>query len=487
MPRSTALVPFACLTACLSLFNSQASHAQSPSREQAVAAMHKAVTFFRENCSASGGYVYRVSGDLSKREGEEKVGQTTAWIQPPGTPAVGMAYLEAWKLTDDLLLRDAALETAEALVRGQLQSGGWDGFIEFDPQERRKYAYRVDGNMGDKLRNTTTFDDDKSQSCLRFLMQLDQALEFKNERVHEAALFALNGFVAAQYPNGAWPQRYSQAPDPAKHPVLTASFPETWSRAFPKENYAGFYTLNDNTISDLIETMLAAWDIYQDERFLNAAKKGGEFFILAQLPEPQPGWAQQYNTRMEPAWARKFEPPSINGSESQKVLRTLMLLYKRTADTKFLEPIPRALAYYKTLARTDGLLARFYEIGTNKPLYFTKQYELVYSDDDLPTHYGFIVTNNIEKISGEYEKLLKAAPDKLWKPPTVKPPVLSDELTREAVRAIQTLDTRGAWLENGSMRTHGDDDGTRQVIDSKTFIKNLDTLARYIAATGRKQ
>ena len=56
--------------------------------------MHaRAVEFFRKNCSAGGGYVYRVSSDLQTRQGEEPVSATAAWIQPPGTPAVGLAYL----------------------------------------------------------------------------------------------------------------------------------------------------------------------------------------------------------------------------------------------------------------------------------------------------------------------------------------------------------------------------------------------------------
>ena len=51
------------------------------------------------------------------------------------------------------------------------------------------------------------------------------------------------------------------------------------------------------------------------------------FLLLAQLPEPQPGWAQQYNIEMEPEWARKFEPPAVTGGESQKVIATLLTLF----------------------------------------------------------------------------------------------------------------------------------------------------------------
>ena len=106
--------------------------------------MRRAVGFFREHVAREGGYVFRYSEDLARREGEERGGATTAWVQPPGTPAVGMAFLTAHEATGDPYYLDAARETALALVRGQLRSGGWDNRIEFDPEERARYSYRVD-------------------------------------------------------------------------------------------------------------------------------------------------------------------------------------------------------------------------------------------------------------------------------------------------------------------------------------------------------
>ena len=106
----------------------------APDRRDADDALHRAVAFFRGHCAAGGGYVYRWSADLSKREGEGRVDDLTAWLQPPGTPSVGMAYLDAYRLTGDDRLLEAAVETAMALVNGQLESGGWDNGITFDPQ-----------------------------------------------------------------------------------------------------------------------------------------------------------------------------------------------------------------------------------------------------------------------------------------------------------------------------------------------------------------
>jgi hypothetical protein len=454
--------------------------------DRASSALRRAVTFFRQNCGTEGGYVYRVSSDLKLWAGEDPVGPRTAWLQPPGTPAVGMAYLEAYRVARDPLLLEAARETADALIRTQLVSGGWDNILAFDPEWRGKYAFRVESaadRKGSRSRNTTTFDDDKSQSAVRFLMQLDRELEFQDARLHEATLYALDAFVKAQYPNGAWPQRYSEFPAADKFPIRKASIPATWPREFPGADYQSYYTLNDGAISDLMESMLDAFEVYQEPRYLEAARRAGDFFLLAQLPDPQPGWSQQYNLDMHPAWARKFEPPAITGGESQRVMQSLMLLYRRTADPKYLEPIPRALAYYRTCVLPDGGLARFYELGSNRPLYFTKDYQLTYADDDVPTHYSFKVANKLEAIETEYQRVLGTPRETLWKPRVLTAPKPSDSVTRRAAAAVDALDDRGAWVERGEITRLDGSEMTTEIIDSRTFIKNLRAIADYVGST----
>ncbi len=448
----------------------------------ATDAMHRAIDFFRTEVSSHGGYVFRVSADLSLREGEEKVGDSTAWIEPPATPAVGQAYLDAYTLTGDSVALAAAKETAKALLQGQMISGGWSESIEFEPETRKRFAYRVDSPDVGKRRNFTTFDDDKTQSAIRFLMRLDAAIEQQDAAIHEAVMYALDGVLRSQYANGAWPQRYSGEADYVQVPQRSASYPENWTREFPNQKYTTYYTLNDSTLVDLIATLIEAGDVYADEKYLDAARRGGDFLLLAQMPQPQPGWAQQYDDQMHPAWARKFEPPAITGGESQAAMRMLLMLYRRTADRRYIEAVKTALDYYQTCVRADGKLARFYELETNRPLYFTKQYELTYSDTDMPTHYGFIVDSSLDKIASELEELAKLPVDQLWKPSLAKPPKPSTKLATAAATLIGSLDSRGAWVEPGNMKSHQDSNVTT-IIDSKTFIKNLRMLATYIAST----
>jgi PelA/Pel-15E family pectate lyase len=475
MPRHSpvALTLLLCFPAsCLS---------DEPLTAQAGEALRRAVEFFSKKVSSHGGYVYRYSADLAKREGEGKVGPDTVWVQPPGTPAVGLAYLEAYERTGQSYLLEAAKAAGECLIRGQLRSGGWNASIEFDPQARSRWAYRVDPPRR-RARNHTSFDDDKTQSALRFLMRLDQALNPRDERVHEAAGFALDSIIKAQFPNGAWPQGYDQFPDPAKHPVRPASFPQSWPRKHPGGDYWNHYTLNDNAIADTIDTLILAARLYREPRYRSAALRAGDFLILAQLPEPQPAWAQQYDNEMHPVWARKFEPPAISGGESQGVMEALLRLYVESGERRFLKPIGPALEYLRRSLLSDGRLARFYELRTNRPLYLTRDYELTYNDGELPTHYAFKVASRIDRIQRQYDRLAKLSTAELTafrdradsRSGDAKP------LEGSVGRIIKSLDDRGAWVEPGSLRYHGASDDSRQVIDTRTFIRNIEVLSQYL-------
>ena len=202
--------------------------------------------------------------------------------------------------------------------------------------------------------------------------------------------------IEAQYPNGAWPQRWHGQPHTTNDfPIAKARYPASYPREFPKVNYYAHYTLNDNAHVDCLDTMLDAFHRTGKREYLDAAKRGGDFLILAQMPEPQPAWAQQYDKDMHPVWGRAFEVTAISSRESESVLEALMMLTRATGDKKWLAPIPKALAYLKKSLRKDGTLARYYELRTNVPLYFQRVkgggHELTTSDAKPSSNYGFII------------------------------------------------------------------------------------------------
>ena len=447
-------------------------------RVTAEKALHQGVNFFRKHVATNSSYLWRYSADLRHGEGEGAALRTTAWVQPPGTPSVGEAFLSAYHLTGDRVYLNAAVETALGLTKGQLESGGWDYRIEFGEQ-RRKYRYRLDEDRP-SARNVTTLDDIVTQSALRFLIRVDSATHFDNRLIHDAAMYALKRLELGQYPNGAWPQRFSESPVAAAFPVRVATYPDNWPRKHPNVDYRSFYTFNDNTIGDMIDTFFIASVIYEDPHFQVIAERAGAFILLAQMPEPQPAWAQQYDVRMHPAWARRFEPAAVTGGESQGVMQTLLRLYRWTGDAKYLAPIPRAVAYLKRSRLPDGRLARFYELQTNKPLYFTTRYELTYKDDDLPTHYGFKVRSNLDSIEAAYHRVKDAPTRRPEVEPGRGPVQLTRSLARQAHAVIDAMDERGAWVEKGQLRTVRINSG--HIIETRTFARNVDIPARFIAA-----
>jgi uncharacterized protein YyaL (SSP411 family) len=238
--------------------------------EAAETALKKAVQYFRWTVSTNGGYLWTYSADLKERAGEGKATETQIWVQPPGTPSVGFAYLKAYEATGDDLYLEAAKAAADALIWGQLESGGWTNKIDFHPKRSQRWYYHHDKSKVNPKKgwNISSFDDNTSQSALRFIMAVHKTTG--EQKYLSAVEYGLAFMLRSQFENGAWPQGYPLA---------------------STKGYSRWYTFNDNAINDCIKVMLDAYHIYGDERYLESAKHGGDFIIASQLSEPQAGWA----------------------------------------------------------------------------------------------------------------------------------------------------------------------------------------------------
>ena len=269
--RSRSLtLAIGCVLALVSCASQPADDAGTPSRDAVQQALRGAVEFYLTKVATQGGYHFRYAADLSYGRSESAgEGPTEVSVQREGTPIVGMAYLTAWEATGDRYYLDAARETAHALANGQQCSGGWDYIIEFDEAKRKSCPYLADDNCSvpnpppspdgsTGSPHYTTFDDNVSQAALRLLMRVDRELNFEDEKIHRAVEHALESLLTAQYPNGTWPQRYYEFPDPKKFPVKKVGYPDSWPRTWPGPDYRGHYTLNDNSIVDIIDALLVS-------------------------------------------------------------------------------------------------------------------------------------------------------------------------------------------------------------------------------------
>lgn len=438
----------------------------------ATEAMRRASAFMTSKVAVQGGYVYDVTPDLETRRGEGAATATEIWVQPPGTPSVGIAFIRAFEATGEQAFLEAATQCAKAIMHGQLESGCWTDRVDFDPKGKHTGLYRHQkGNP--KGRNYSTLDDDKSQSALRLLIEVDRSHGFKNQEIHEAVMYGLEALLKAQFANGGFPQGWAKPVDPGI--VVKASFPKNaWRTEGKFKNYWDFETLNDGLAGTVTRTLQLAHESYRDERFKNAMLKFGDFLILAQLPEPQPAWAQQYNHMLQPMWARKFEPPAVAGRESEDAIETLLVLAELTGERKFLEPISAAIRWLKRSMLPDGQIARFYELETNRPLYLTKDdYTLTYDDTNLPTHYSFKSKCNVAKLETRYQALVRLMDRSDGANRGLVPnsrPSKSElkTLRQEADRIVRELDSEGRWVSSKSL------------IESAVFSKNLTRLAEYV-------
>ncbi|MGI9450555.1 MAG: hypothetical protein ACR2QH_07975, partial [Geminicoccaceae bacterium] len=153
--------------------------------------------------------------------------------------------------------------------------------------------------------------------------------------------------------------------------------------------------------------------------------------------------------------------------ETASTISALLDLYRYTGFKRYLSAIGPAAEWLENAKIGEELWARFYELKTNRPLYVTSEYKLTYGDDDLPGHYGFQDRFGIPEILESYRTTLARSHDGPSGRATADP--LDGALFARVEAIIASLDDQGRWLEE-------------DMISSKTFVDNVHTLSRFIAA-----
>lgn len=419
-------------------------------------ALSRAVDYFF-SINSHGGYVYFVTPDLSQRWGESPADEYTIEVQPPGTPAVGQSFLRVYELTQNETALQAARDAAFALIRGQNDLGGWEHTIHFNRPKR----------------NRVSFDDNQSQSAIRFLMALDQVME--DDSLTAAINKALDMMLETQLDNGGWPHRYPRNYD-----------------------YHDFATFNDGGINDCLKVMLDAYSYYKNDEYRISIRRAGWFLLLSQLPPPQPGWAQQYNQYLQPAWARAFEPPSVCPLVTVRNINTLIDLYLYTGDGRYLEPIPDALNWLDDIQLPNGKWPRFVEIGTGKALYYDRGRIRVNSPEELhierSTGYGYEtdLSDALSSARQRFETVREMGDERYLAEQNRSLSIEEIQARLEALQpqveaVLNQLDEQGRWLTpNDRYKQHTPGrrwNGEYEVqdrISSHVFNTNIHILCDYL-------
>lgn len=511
------------------------SAAEPIDRAQALAAMKRATTYMVDKVGYQGGYVWSYLPDLSREWGEMEATRTMAWLQAPGTLAVGHALLDAYHATGDEYYYNAARQTAQVLIKGQHPAGGWNYMIDLAGEESLKRWYDTIGKNGWRLEEfqhyygNATFDDSTTADATRFMIRF--YLEKKDPAAKASMDKAIDFILKSQYPSGGWPQRFPPA----------GSFTKDGNA-----DYTGYITFNDSVCAENIDVLIECYGVLGRKDLLEPIRRGMDVFIATRGAPPQAGWSLQHTTDLKPAGARSYEPKSLATHTTASNIGQLLEFYSLTGDKKYLAPIPDALTWLESvklapeIASPRGNVPTFVELGTNKPLFIHRYGSNVvnghyYANSDPKNtigHYSSFRNVNVGELRARYEKALATPPEEATKDSPLRPNAPRTELPRivggrggggffgrgggggtieeRAAQAVAALNADGAWITQIRSTSHpykgdgpktetpgsfgsaqvGDDYDTSPYgsterilgISVATFTSNLGTLIRFVDA-----
>lgn len=285
---------------------------------------------------------------------------------------------------------------AENMLLLQTASGGWSKHFDGKAVDyRRSYLpVEIDALKSAGRHDDATIDNKATTSEIRYLA--DAYRKTGNSAYLEASRRGVAYLLAAQYPNGGWPQYY---PD--------------------RSLYRHQITFNDDAMVRVLDLMqdiaegrdaLGALTPEYAVRARDAVARGIACILATQLKiggKPTV-WAAQYDeVTLRPAKARSYELPSLAVSESVAVVRFLMrqprpapgLVQSIDDAAQWLDQHRlRDVAMRKVEAPGEetgkdvlivaqpgaSLWARFYDLQRQQPMFVNRQGERVASFADIP-------------------------------------------------------------------------------------------------------
>lgn len=310
---------------------------------------------------------------------------------------------------------EEAVRVADNVLLYQRSSGGWPKNINM--------AVALDGEEKARLRRgkgnkDSTIDNGSTHTQLRYLAKVYSAAG--HDRFRESFNAGVNYLLDAQYDNGGWPQFY---------PLKSAG------------SYSNHVTFNDNAMIGVMSLLRDIAEENGDYRFVDgvmrtrarqAVQKGIECILRAQIVVDgmKTAWCAQHDEKtLEPAAARSYEKISISGAESVGIVRFLMGI--ENPNSHLINSIQSAVAWFDRV-RIEGIAvvrkagdsgkgrdtvvvvdpaappvwARFYEIGTNRPIFCGRdgvvKYSLAEIEQERRTGYSWYGSSPRDLLAKDY-------------------------------------------------------------------------------------
>jgi len=276
---------------------------------------------------------------------------------------------------------------ADNLLLYQYPSGGWPKNIDMakplSPAEKAE--------LEERAHDDATMDNGATTTQIKFLARAFAATS--EARYRAAAERGIDYLLAAQYPSGGWPQYF---------PL--------------RKGYYTHITFNDDAMVKVLEVLKAvgegsepfAWvDDVRREKSRAAVTRGIDCILKCQVVQngTLTAWCAQHDeTTLAPAWARKFEPPSLASRESAMIVHFLMSLPQPSPE--IVRAVDAAVAWFEKVpvhgirwterpvangmerfAEKDpaapNTWARFYELGTDRPIFMGRDSKVHYDVNEI--------------------------------------------------------------------------------------------------------
>jgi PelA/Pel-15E family pectate lyase len=271
---------------------------------------------------------------------------------------------------------DEGKQVVANVLAMQLPCGGWDKNLE-RTMDLGKPLSDTDRQKLGRREDRATIDNGATYTQLRFLARAYSAAG--DPAVRDAFLKGIDYLLSAQYDNGGWPMYY---------PLRK-----------------GYYThihFNDNSVAGVMNLMRdiadgeAPFDFVdagRRERAAAAVTKGIDCILKCQVvvDGKRTVWCAQHDeVTLKPTAARAYEPVSLSGQESVELVRCLMRVDRPSPE--IIAAVEGAAAWLEA-AKIKGIRvvrvetpqgsdraikedpdappiwARFYEVGTNRPIF----------------------------------------------------------------------------------------------------------------------
>ena len=331
------------------------------------------------------------------------------------TIACAISWNRAQSQPSEWFNTDEGRQVVENVLLYQFPSGGWPKNTDM----ARPLSDAAKKRLAERRRDESTIDNSGTYTQLRFLARAHSATN--DERVREAFLKGLDWLLAAQYDSGGWPMFYP-----------------------PREGYYTHIDFNDNAQTGVMMLMddvakggtpFELVDADRRKRAAAAFAKGIDCILKCQVvvDGKRTAWCAQHDEKtFAPAPARAFEPISLSGHESVGLVRCLMRVDNPSPE--IIAAVQGAVAWLDSV-KIDGIRvvrvqtpegrdravekdadappiwARFYEIGTNRPI-FTGRDSVVrynYSEIERERRLGYAYYGDwpAELINEDYPKWVK--------------------------------------------------------------------------------